>query len=89
MINFTKMHGLGNDFVVIDAINQHVALNAEQIRQLSDRHFGIGFDQLLLVENRSVPMPTSSTGFLTPTAAKSPSAAMAPAALPVSSATNS
>jgi len=50
MINFTKMHGLGNDFVVIDAINQHVALNAEQIRQLSDRHFGIGFDQLLLVE---------------------------------------
>ncbi len=50
MINFTKMHGLGNDFVVIDAINQYVALNAEQIRQLSDRHFGIGFDQLLLVE---------------------------------------
>ena len=50
MINFTKMHGLGNDFVVIDAINQHVDLNAEQIRQLSDRHFGIGFDQLLLVE---------------------------------------
>jgi diaminopimelate epimerase len=50
MINFTKMHGLGNDFVVIDAINQHVDLSAEQIRQLSDRHFGIGFDQLLLVE---------------------------------------
>nr|WP_231383711.1 diaminopimelate epimerase [Methylobacter luteus] len=49
-MNFTKMHGLGNDFVVIDAINQHVALTAEQIRQLSDRHFGIGFDQLLLVE---------------------------------------
>lgn len=50
MINFTKMHGLGNDFVVIDAINQNVDLKAEQIRQLSDRHFGIGFDQLLLVE---------------------------------------
>jgi len=50
MINFTKMHGLGNDFVVIDAINQHVGLTAGQIRQLSDRHFGIGFDQLLLVE---------------------------------------
>ncbi|WAK04234.1 diaminopimelate epimerase [Methylobacter sp. YRD-M1] len=49
-MNFTKMHGLGNDFVVIDAINQNVDLNAEQIRQLSDRHFGIGFDQLLLVE---------------------------------------
>ena len=50
MINFTKMHGLGNDFVVIDAINQHIALTPEQIRLLSDRHFGIGFDQLLLVE---------------------------------------
>jgi diaminopimelate epimerase len=50
MINFTKMHGLGNDFVVIDAINQAVALTTERIQQLSDRHFGIGFDQLLLVE---------------------------------------
>ncbi|MGZ5017349.1 MAG: diaminopimelate epimerase [Methylobacter sp.] len=50
MINFTKMHGLGNDFVVIDAINQHIALTSEQIQRLSDRHFGIGFDQLLLVE---------------------------------------
>jgi diaminopimelate epimerase len=51
MINFTKMHGLGNDFVVIDAINQHITLTSEQIRRMSDRHFGIGFDQLLLVEN--------------------------------------
>ncbi|MGZ5052065.1 MAG: diaminopimelate epimerase [Methylobacter sp.] len=50
MINFTKMHGLGNDFVVIDAINQQFTLSPERIRQLSDRHFGIGFDQLLLVE---------------------------------------
>jgi len=50
MINFTKMHGLGNDFVVIDTINQHIALTSEQIRLWSDRHFGIGFDQLLLVE---------------------------------------
>lgn len=50
MINFTKMHGLGNDFVVIDAINQRIALTSEQIRLWSDRHFGIGFDQLLLVE---------------------------------------
>jgi diaminopimelate epimerase len=50
MINFTKMHGLGNDFVVIDAINQHIDLTSEQIHGLSDRHFGIGFDQLLLVE---------------------------------------
>ncbi len=45
------MHGLGNDFVVIDAINQHIALTPEHIMLMSDRHFGIGFDQLLLVEN--------------------------------------
>ncbi len=44
------MHGLGNDFVVIDAINQVISLTPEQIRFMSDRHFGIGFDQLLLVE---------------------------------------
>lgn len=50
MIEFTKMHGTGNDFVVIDAINQIVELNAEQIRQIAHRHFGIGCDQLLLVE---------------------------------------
>jgi diaminopimelate epimerase len=50
MINFTKMNGLGNDFVVIDAINQSISLTAEQICFMSDRHFGIGFDQLLLVE---------------------------------------
>lgn len=50
LINFSKMHGLGNDFVVIDAINQTVQLNAEQIKRLADRHYGIGFDQLLLVK---------------------------------------
>ena len=50
MIKFTKMHGLGNDFVVIDAINQSVNLSPEHIRFMADRHFGIGFDQLLLVE---------------------------------------
>jgi diaminopimelate epimerase len=50
ILNFTKMHGLGNDFAVIDAINQSVALTPEQVQQLADRHCGIGFDQLLLVE---------------------------------------
>lgn len=49
-IRFTKMHGLGNDFVVIDAINQKFDPRPEQIRDLADRHFGIGFDQMLLVE---------------------------------------
>lgn len=44
------MHGLGNDFVVIDAIHQVIALAPAQIRSLADRHFGVGFDQLLLVE---------------------------------------
>ena len=48
--NFTKMHGLGNDFVVIDAINQKIELTSEQIRFIADRHFGVGCDQLLLVE---------------------------------------
>lgn len=50
MINFTKMQGVGNDFVVIDAINQQIQLTTEQIRFLADRHFGVGCDQLLLVE---------------------------------------
>ena len=49
-LEFTKMHGLGNDFVVIDAIHQSVALTPQQIRFIADRHFGIGCDQLLLVE---------------------------------------
>ncbi len=49
-LRFTKMHGLGNDFIVIDAINQRVNLSAEQVRKLSDRRFGIGCDQLLIVE---------------------------------------
>ncbi|MCF6235982.1 MAG: diaminopimelate epimerase [Gammaproteobacteria bacterium] len=50
-IHFTKMHGLGNDFIVIDAINQNINLAEEQIRLMADRHFGIGCDQLLMVEN--------------------------------------
>jgi len=49
-IQFTKMHGLGNDFVVIDAISQSVALTSQQVQFIADRHFGIGCDQLLLVE---------------------------------------
>ncbi|SFN66406.1 diaminopimelate epimerase [Nitrosospira briensis] len=49
-LKFTKMHGLGNDFVVIDGINQSVSLSPEQLRQLADRHLGIGCDQILLVE---------------------------------------
>jgi len=55
MIKFTKMHGLGNDFIVIDAINQSINLTPVQIRILADRHFGIGFDQLLLIEKPEKP----------------------------------
>ena len=49
-LKFTKMHGLGNDFVVIDAVRQDVTLSAGQIRFLANRHFGVGCDQVLLVE---------------------------------------
>src|SRR5690606_35686099 len=49
-LRFSKMHGLGNDFMVIDGVGQKVRLSSEKIRQLADRHFGIGFDQLLVVE---------------------------------------
>jgi len=47
------MHGLGNDFVVIDNIDGDVSLSTDEICELSDRHFGIGFDQLLMVESAS------------------------------------
>lgn len=52
-LKFTKMHGLGNDFVVIDGINQTISLTPKDIRWLADRHFGIGCDQVLLVEKAS------------------------------------
>jgi diaminopimelate epimerase len=54
-IEFAKMHGLGNDFVVIDAIHQAVRFDSERIRFLADRHFGIGCDQVLLVEPSDGP----------------------------------
>ena len=52
-LKFTKMHGIGNDFVVIDAISQTIRLTPQQIKQIADRHFGVGCDQLLLVEKPS------------------------------------
>ena len=54
-IRFTKMHGLGNDFVVLDAINQAFVPTPAQARWLADRHFGVGCDQLLIVEKASAP----------------------------------
>jgi diaminopimelate epimerase len=52
-LKFSKMHGLGNDFVVLDGIRQSVSLTPEQLRYLADRHFGVGCDQILLVEKPS------------------------------------
>jgi diaminopimelate epimerase len=54
-MKFTKMHGLGNDFVVVDAINQRIALSPKKIRFMANRHTGIGFDQMLVVEQTSQP----------------------------------
>lgn len=54
-LKFSKMHGLGNDFVVIDGVRQSVSLTPEQIRFLGHRNFGVGFDQLLLVERAATP----------------------------------
>jgi diaminopimelate epimerase len=54
-LKFAKMHGQGNDFVVIDGVRQAVALSREQVRAIADRHFGIGCDQLLLVEKPASP----------------------------------
>jgi diaminopimelate epimerase len=49
-LKFTKMHGLGNDFVVIDGVNQSVSLSPQQLRRLANRHYGVGCDQVLLIE---------------------------------------
>ena len=49
-VRFTKMHGLGNDFVVLDTINQKIALTPEKIQLLANRHLGVGCDQVLLVQ---------------------------------------
>ena len=54
-IRFTKMHGLGNDFVVLDAITQDFVPTPAQARFLADRHFGVGCDQILVVERASTP----------------------------------
>jgi len=49
-LRFTKMHGLGNDFVVIDAVSTRIRLSQERVRQIADRRFGVGCDQVLIVE---------------------------------------
>jgi diaminopimelate epimerase len=55
ILKFTKMHGAGNDFVVLDGVRQQIRLTPEQLRLLADRHFGVGCDQILLVEKAEFP----------------------------------
>ncbi len=50
-LHFTKMHGLGNDFVLIDATQQAIVLTPDQVRRLADRRYGVGCDQILIVES--------------------------------------
>lgn len=55
LLRFTKMHGLGNDFMVLDLVTQHAHIQPKHARQWGDRHTGVGFDQLLIVEPPSNP----------------------------------
>jgi diaminopimelate epimerase len=55
LLRFTKMHGLGNDFMVLDLVSQHAHIQPKHAKQWGDRHTGIGFDQLLLVEAPGTP----------------------------------
>lgn len=54
-LRFTKMHGAGNDFLVFDGIHQHINLTPDQWRSLADRRFGVGADQMLVVERTTTP----------------------------------
>ena len=55
LVRFTKMHGLGNDFMVLDLVTQRVKVTPKLVKKLGDRNFGVGFDQLLIVEPPSEP----------------------------------
>lgn len=55
LVRFTKMHGLGNDFMVLDLVTQRVKVSPKLVKKLGDRNFGVGFDQLLIVEPPSEP----------------------------------
>ena len=55
LLRFTKMHGLGNDFMVLDLISQHAHIQAKHVKAWGNRHTGVGFDQLLIVEPPQTP----------------------------------
>ena len=54
-LKFTKMHGLGNDFIVLNGLDQEIKLSPDQLRRIADRHFGIGCDQVLLIQASDEP----------------------------------
>lgn len=54
-LKFSKMHGIGNDFIVVDAVSQYFYADADQLKFLADRHFGVGCDQILIVEPPQLP----------------------------------
>ena len=54
LLRFTKMHGLGNDFMVLDLVSQHAHIQPKHAKQWGDRHTGIGFDQMVVLEPSSV-----------------------------------
>ena len=64
ILKFTKMHGAGNDFVVIDAINQHIDFTPAQWKLLADRRFGVGADQTwsLMARNNAGDKPSEENG---------------------------
>ncbi len=84
-MQFSKMHGLGNDFMVVDAVTQNVYFSPELIRRLADRHTGVGFDQMLVVEPPYDPELDFHYRIFNADGSEVPSVVMAHAALPVCS----
>jgi hypothetical protein len=86
-LRFTKMQGAGNDFVMLDATRTPIELSDEQLRRSGDRRFGVGADQIPLIERRSGRASTFATASSTTPATRSSIAATARAASCVSCAT--
>ena len=76
VLKFSKMHGLGNDFMVVDAITQRIFVNAKMIQKWACRHRGIGFDQLLLLSRRLALKLISIIAYLMPMVVKSSNVVM-------------
>lgn len=79
-LQFTKMHGAGNDFIVIDSTEAPFTMTTNQLRFIADRHLGIGADQILIVEKARTRIRISVIGSSIRTAAKWRCAATVPAA---------